>query len=139
MAGRDHASEAMAAVRAALIDDADLSALIGDRVVDESKPEIAFPYVRFGSVEVVRDDTDGALGVIVQMGLVIHSRPVAGRIEANSICAAVSNALHRAAASVSLLGIWDLEVQTWLVERASDGASYEGRMALELRLDDPAA
>lgn len=139
MAGRDHASEAMKAVRAALVDDAAVSALIAGRVVDEPKPETVFPYVRFGSVEIARDDTDGAEGVVVQMGLVIHSRPVAGRIEANKICAAISEALHRGAASVSLLGIWDLEVQTWLVERASDGASYEGRLALALRLDDPAA
>jgi hypothetical protein len=139
MADRDHGAEAMAAVRAALVADAGVAALVGGRVVDEPAETIAFPYIRFGRVEIARDDTDGATGVIVQMGLTVHSRPVAGRIEAGNICAKIATALHRGAASVSLLGLWDVEVQTWFVERASDGASYLGRLALQMRLDDPAA
>ena len=139
MADRDHGAEAMAAVRAALVADAGVSALVAGRVVDEPAETIEFPYIRFARVEVARDDTDGATGAIVQMGLEVHSRPVAGRIEASTICGKISPALHRGASEVSLLGLWDLEVQTWFVERASDGASYLGRLALQLRLDDPAA
>ncbi|WP_439137553.1 DUF3168 domain-containing protein [Roseicyclus sp.] len=127
----------MAAVRAALIADAGVAALIGNRVVDEPAEGIVFPYVRFGRIEVLPDDTDLTRSAIVQMGLDVHSRPIAGRIEAARICEAIETALHRATGSVSVAGfsLVEIEVQTWTVERQADGATYEGRLALEISLD----
>ena len=127
----------MAGLRAALIADATIGPMLPGGVVDEPQSDIAFPYVRFGNLEVVEDDTDGTLGAIVQVGLEVHSRPVAGRTEAAQICETLATALHRNAIAVWIVEylITDILVQTWTVDRAKDGASYEGRIALEVHLD----
>lgn len=127
----------MKALRAALIGDPDLTLEIGDRVVDEPREEIQFPYVRFGVVTPRSDDTDHHIGSIVQVGLVIHSRPNAGRIEAAMICGMIKARLHRRPdlLSYDAFTVCDMLVQTWAVDRGADGASYEGRVALEIHLD----
>ena len=133
----DYVSATMAGLRAALIADAGVAALVGDRGVDEPREGLAFPYVRFGLVEPTQDDTDGSTGALVQVGLEVHSRPVAGRVEAAQICGALKAALHRREDAVAVPGftLVEIEVQTWAIERASDGASYEGVLALQMRLD----
>lgn len=129
----------MAGLRAALVADAGVAAFVGGRVVDEPRPSIAFPYIRFGDLEPVGDDTDGTRGAIVQAGLEVHSRPDngTGRVEATRICEAVHAALHKRPAAVTAGGftVTEIEVQTWLVRREKDGATYEGRIALEVHLD----
>lgn len=126
----------MAGLRAALVADPGLADLVAGRVVDEPQPGIAFPYVRFGRLEPVADDTDHALGAIVQVGLEVHSRPAAGRVEAARICEAIQAALHRRPEDVTVAGfqVCEIEVQTWAVDRGKDGATYEGRVALEVHL-----
>ena len=133
----DYITATMAGLRAALLADAGLVALVGQRVVDEPATSIAFPYVRFGRIEPVQDDTDGTLGGIVQVGLEVHSRPEAGgRTEAARICGAIRAALHRQdTLTVPDFTLSEIEVQTWTVERLQDGASYEGRVALQVHLD----
>ena len=127
----------MAGLRAALLGDAGLAVLVGERVVDEPARDIAFPYIRFGDLTPANDDTDGTRGAIVQVGLVVHSRPDAGRLEAARICEAINAALHQAPEVVTVAGysVCDVLVQTWTVERQNDGATYEGRLALEVHLD----
>lgn len=127
----------MKGLRAALVADAALAALVGNRVVDEPRPGIAFPYVRFGRLEPVSDDTDGAQGEILQVGLEVHSRPNAGRVEAGRICEAIKAALHRQPSAVTVGGfqVHEINVQTWSVDRGKDGATYEGKVALEVHLD----
>lgn len=130
--------EAWAGVRAALLADAGVAALVGARVVDEPGPDIGLPYIRLRSVEPVPDDTDGAAGYVLTMGLEVHSRPdIRGKTEATRITGAIRNALHRRPDLVPVVGfgLWEIEFLTALVERARDGATYEGRVALELRLD----
>lgn len=128
---------AMAALRAVLTADADLAALVGDRIVDEPADGIALPYVRFGAIEPRADDTDGRLGAVVGVGLEIHSRPLAGRVEAARICGAIAAALHRQPEALTLEGLTcsEIEVLTWTVGRAGDGVTYLGRMALDVSID----
>jgi hypothetical protein len=125
---------AQAWTRAALIASADVAALIGDRVVDEPEADIAFPYVRIKSAEFSPDDTDKTRGAVVQVGLVVHSRPDAGgKTEAMRICWAIYEALHFEPEAATITGgPYEARVQTWIVERAKPGAGYEGRLALEL-------
>jgi uncharacterized protein DUF3168 len=127
----------MAGLRAALIADAGVAALVGDRVVDEPRADITLPYVRFGLITPVADDTDGTLGAAVTVGLEAHSRPTAGRVEAARICEAMQVALHRQIGAVSVAGytVVEIEVQTWSIARQPDGASYLGTLSLEMRLD----
>jgi uncharacterized protein DUF3168 len=126
-----------AALRTALVADAGMAALVADRIVDEPRENVIFPYIRFGGIAPVNDDTDGALGAIVTVGLETHSRPVAGKIEAARICEAINTALHRRPEVVTVAGytVVDVEVLTWTVTRASDGATYVGTLALEVHLD----
>lgn len=126
---------AMVGLRAALIAAPEIAALVADRVVDEPEQGIAFPYVRFGRTEEVTDDTDNTAGALVHVGFEIHSRPSAGRIEAARICKLIKKVLHRSElVSVPGYSVVDVEVQTWSVHRLGDGKTYEGRLALELRL-----
>lgn len=127
----------MAGLRAALLADAAVAALVGARVVDEPRPDIQLPYIRFGRLEPVADDTDLTRGAIVQVGLEVHSRPQAGRVEAARVCEAIQAALHRRPEALAVAGfqVCEVEVQTWAVDRGKDGATYEGRVALEVHLD----
>lgn len=133
----DEIGETMAGIRAALIADPDLAAVVGDRVLDDPRQDVAFPFVRFGNMETVSDDTDGTEGTQVQVGLEVHSRPEWGRVEATGICKMIQAVLHRHPEVVDVQGytVVDIEVQTWLVARQKDGATYEGKVALVVHLD----
>lgn len=128
---------AMAGLRAALVADAGVAALVAGRVVDEPRADITLPYVRFGRITPLADDTDGTTGAALTIGLVAHSRPVAGRIEAARICEAIQAALHRQPGAVTVAGfnVVEIEVQTWAIDPPRDGASYRGTVSLEMRLD----
>ena len=133
----DYVTEGWAGVRAALLSDAGVAALVADRVVDHADPDILLPYVQLGRVEPVRDDTDGTTGAQVTMGLICHSRPpYGGQTEANLICEAISDALHRQPEAVTVTGlvVMDVQVLTWAVTRRGDGVTYEARLALDLML-----
>ena len=127
----------MAALRAPLVADATVSALVGDRIVDDPPAGLDFPYVRFGRMRPVTDDTDGTTGSIVQVGLEVRSRPLAGRVEAARICEAIQIALHRAPDDVTVSGydLCEIEVQDWFIEPGPDPETHQGRMALEVHLD----
>lgn len=126
---------AMIGLRAALVADPGIASLVGDRVVDEPEQGIALPYIRFGRTEEVSDDTDNTAGALVHIGFEVHSRPNVGRGEAARICRLIKKVLHRSdLVAVPGFSLVDIEVQTWAVSRASDGKTYEGRLALEVRL-----
>lgn len=131
------ATACQAALRAALVADLDLAALVGARVLDEPPSNVVLPYVRFGQLTPAPDDTDGAAGWIVQVGLEAHSRPAAGRVEAARIMERIAAALHRRPQVLAVAGYTatECEVQTWTVTRAADGVSYVGTLALEIHLD----
>lgn len=136
--GDDFAIKSWAGVRAALLADAGVAALVGARVVDEPGAGIALPYIRLGRLEPVADDTDGTQGALVQMGLEAHSRPLSGgRIEALRICEAMRAALHRRPDLVTVTGanVCEVEVQTFTATRAADGSTYLGILALAITLD----
>lgn len=129
------------ALRLALRSDADLTALVGFRIVDEPHDKETLPLLRFGRITPVPDDTDGTAGWLVSVGLEAHSRPEAarpdaGRVEAGRICGAIHAALHRQPEALTVEGwsVIDIEVQSWLVDRQSDGAAYLGTLALEISL-----
>jgi hypothetical protein len=120
-----------------LIADASVAVLVGGRVVDHPRENIEFPYIRFGRIEWRGDDTDHTRGALIQVGLKIHSRPKAGKVEASHICEAIEKALHLKPEALTVEGfnVVEVEVQTWGVTRERDGASYEGHLALQVQLD----
>jgi len=132
----DYAGALQAALVAHLVADAPLAALIGGRVVDEPG-QVALPYLQIASLDVAADDTDLTTGATVQVGLVIRTRPAAGKTEAQAICGAAAKALHRRpeALNVAPFTISEIEVQTWMVQREGDGLAYTGRLAALAHMD----
>ncbi len=93
----DSSAALQVAIYARLTADAGVSALIGGRVFDLA-PQGAlpdFPYVSFGSVQVLDDGAACIDGAEVFVTLDAWSR-VRGTMEAKRICAAVARALHEA-------------------------------------------
>ena len=126
-----------AGLRAALIGDLGVTALVAGRIVDEPNPKIAFPFIRIGRMEKQGDDTDHTRGALVRVAVKIHSRPKSGKVEASRICEAIEAALHLKPEALTVAGfnVVEVEADTWFVKRANDGASYEGHMALQVQLD----
>lgn len=135
----DHyANAAQAGLRAALVADAGVSALVGARVVDDPAAGLALPYIRFGRITPRPDDTAATRGAFVLVGLEIHSRPASGRVEAQAIAGAIWAALHRRPEDITCapFGVVEVECLTTSVDRAGDGATYAGTLAVELRLEE---
>lgn len=126
-----------AGLRAVLIVDPGVVALVAERVVDEPRDNIEFPYIRIGRMERQADDTDHTRGAVVRVAVKIHSRPKSGKVEASRICEAIEAALHLKPEALTVAGfnVVEVEADTWFVKRASDGASYEGHMALQVQID----
>lgn len=131
-----YANATQAGLRAALVADPTLAGLVAGRVVDEPAPDILLPYVRFGVITPTPDDTDGAAGARVTVGLEVHSRPMVGRVEAQAICEAIWAALHQRPEVVTIAGysVTEIECQVFSVTRAADGATYAGTLSLAVDL-----
>ena len=127
------------ALQAALVTrlraNAGISALVGARVYDEPPQNVVFPYVRIGNVDLAplrlsgdcRDDD-------IRFSIEAHSRPVAGRVEATRIAAAVVAALDGAALTVAGHHLDWCQWVTQAATRAPDGRSYIATIAFEAAL-----
>ena len=80
-------------VRAVLLADTDLAALISTRLY-------VFPYARFGNITPDTDDTDGTQNAVVSFIIETYSRST-GRVQASQIAEAVRARLHRNEAPVT--------------------------------------
>ena len=124
-------------VRAALVADAGVSALVGAKIYDEPPSSAVLPYVRFGDISPSAADTDSTEGAEVQIGLIAHSRPVAGRVEAVQIVEAVKNALHRQETAVTVTGfnLVQLIFQTYAATRDPEGRGYTATISLRATVE----
>jgi len=124
-------------VRAALVADAGVSALIGTRLYDEPPQNVAFPYARFGGIEPLAFDTDTQEGALVSFTIEAYSRSASGRVEAAQIAEAVKAALHRQEASVTVAGhtLVELIFETFSVTRDGEGRGYTALVSLQAMLE----
>ena len=124
-------------VRAALVADAGVSALIGTRLYDEPPQNVTFPYARFGGIEPLAFDTDSMEGALVSFTIEAHSRSASGRVEAAQIAEAVKAALHRQEASVTVAGhtLVELIFETFSVTRDGEGRGYTAIVSLQAMLE----
>lgn len=84
------------AIREHLVNDLELSKLVGNRVYDEPPIDVIFPYVRFNTISPKTFDTDTREGAIVEVSLDVYSRQGMGaRTEATTIAEMIRSALHR--------------------------------------------
>ena len=98
------ALELQKGIRAALVADSGVTALVSTRIYDEPPQNVTYPFVRFGDIQPRSMDTDGSTGAEVTFNVEAYLQTT-GRVEATQIAEAVRNALHRSEASVTLSGI----------------------------------
>lgn len=124
-------------LRAALVANSGVTALVSTRVYDEPPQNVVFPYLRFGDITPNAFDTDTKVGASVDITLEASSRSASGRVEAVQIVEAVNAALHRQEASVTVTGFTLVELifQTHSVTREPDGRGYTAVIALRALLE----
>lgn len=124
-------------LRAALVANSGVTALVSTRVYDEPPQNVTFPYLRFGDINPTAFDTDTKVGATVAITLEANSRSASGRVEAVKIVEAVNAALHRQEASVTVTGFTLVELifETHNVTRDPDGRGYTAVIALRALLE----
>jgi len=124
-------------IRAALVADAGVTGLIGQRLYDEPPQNVTFPYARFGNIEPLAFDTDTTEGALVSFSIEANSRSASGRVEAAQIAEAIKAALHRQEASVTVAGhtLVELIFDTISVTRDNEGRGYTAIVSLQAMLE----
>jgi hypothetical protein len=127
-------------VRASLVADAGVAAIVGSRVYDEPPQDVVFPYIRFGGIEPAAFDTDTTEGAEVTISLEAHSRSASGRVEAVQMVEAIRAALHRQEESVSVSGhnLVEMIFQTFSATRDDEGRGYTAVIVLQATLEETA-
>ncbi len=119
------------AMHAALIADAPLGALVGARIYDRPPPDVAFPFVALGDMEVVAADTGAGIGADAgaahRLTLVVWSR-AGGRREAKEIMSAVYEVLHNAPLPVPGHTLVSLQFERGTLAHASDADALRGQL-----------
>lgn len=124
-------------LRAALVANAGVTALVSTRVYDEPPQNVTFPYIRFGDITPAAFDTDTALGSLVDISIEANSRSASGRVEAVKMVEAVKEALHRQETSVTVTGFTLVELifETYNATRDADGRGYTAVIVLRAMLE----
>jgi hypothetical protein len=124
-------------LRARLVSNAGVTAIVSTRVYDEPPQAVTFPYLRFDQITANAFDTDSTLGSVVDITIEANSRSASGRVEAVQIVEAVRAALHRQEANVTVTGFTLVELifQTYSVTRDTDGRGYTAVIALQALLE----
>lgn len=124
-------------LRAALVADAGLSAIVSARIYDEPPQNVTFPYVRFLAIEPQAFDTDTTEGALVTVSFECHSRSASGRVEAAQMAEAIQAALHRQEASVTVTGhtLVELIFENYAVQRDPEGRGYTAVVVLQAMLE----
>lgn len=127
-------------LRAALVANTGVAALVGARIYDEPPQNVTFPYIRFGDIEPGAFDTDTIQGSLTGVSIEAHSRSASGRVEAVRMVEAVRDALHRQEPSVTVAGhtLVELICQTYSVTRDNEGRGYTAVISLQAMLEKPA-
>ena len=120
------------AIVARLKSDADLSALVAQRVYDQPPQAVLLPYVRIGNLDVAADRIGCHVDDAIMFSIEVHSRPEkGGRIEALRIAAAVRSALDDAPLVLAGHSLDWLDFVTQTLTRAGDGKTYLAVLAFE--------
>ncbi|MBC7767540.1 MAG: DUF3168 domain-containing protein [Phycisphaerales bacterium] len=116
-------------MRAALLEDDAVAALLGARVYDDPPADVVFPYLTLGRLESRPAEASEADAVEHAVTLHVWSR-YGGRAEALDLVAAARAAVHNAALDVDGLRLVLLRVQFTDVFRSGDGRTTHGVLRL---------
>lgn len=124
-------------LRAALVADAGVAAIVAARVYDEPPQGVTYPYLRFGEIAASAFDTDSTAAAFVDVTIEAHSRSASGRVEAVQMVEAVRAALHRQEGAVTVTGfvLVELIFEAYSATRDAEGRGYTAVIALRAMLD----
>ena len=130
------ALELQKGLRAALVADSSLTALVAARVYDEPPQAPTYPFVRFGDIQPRSADTDGSTGAEVTFNVEGYSQTT-GRVVATQIAEALRNALHRSEGLITLSGInvIELRCETYVVDRDREGRGHNANVIFTAMLE----
>jgi len=130
------ALELQKGIRAALVANSGVTALVSTRVYDEPPQNVTYPFVRFGDIQPRSADTDGSTGAEVTFNVETYSQTT-GRVEATQIAEAIRTALHRSEGSVTLSGfnLIELRCETYVVDRDREGRGHNGNVIFSAILE----
>ena len=130
------ALEMQKGIRAALVSNSGVTALVSTRVYDEPPQNVTYPFVRFGDIQPRSADTDGSTGAEVTFNVETYSQTT-GRVEATQIAEAIRTALHRSEGSVTLAGfnLIELRCETYVVDRDREGRGHNGNVIFSAILE----
>lgn len=124
-------------LRAALVADAAVTAIVGTRIYDEPPQGVTYPYLRFGAIEAEALDTDSTAAATVFVTIEGHSRSASGRVEAVQMAEAVRSVLHRQESAVTTTGfvLVELIFEAYSATRDAEGRGYTSVISLRAMLD----
>lgn len=119
----------LSAIREALLENAGLQALVGDRIYDDPPADVVFPYVTLGRIE--SRPADVAARDAVEHVITLHAwSRYGGRAEALDLIAAMRAALHNAPLALEDHTLVLLLATFADVFRSGDGRTTHGVLRL---------
>jgi len=119
------------AMHAALIANAPLAAFVSDRIYDRPPPDVTFPFVTLGDMEVIAADTgEGGgtdAGAAHRLTLSVWSREN-GRREAKEIMSAIYEVLHNAALLLPGHTLVSLQFERGSIGFAGEAEAVRGQL-----------
>ena len=113
------------AIYTALVSDAGVGALVGDRIHDAPPRDATFPYLSFGTASLADWSTGSEDGAEHRFILNAWSRE-AGKSESYRLLEAAKTALHGAALALEGHSLINLRFETGAVARDPDGITWHG-------------
>ena len=115
--------------------DANLAPLIDGRVYDCVRSDSPFPYVSFGTHQVVEDDAECIVGGHHSFQLDVWSRQI-GFVECKRIGAALRKALHETDASIDENALVYIRIRSTTYMRDPDGLTSHGILDINARIEE---
>lgn len=122
------------AIVAALKGASPVTALVGQRIFDQVPPGTAFPYISYGSDDVLQDDVSCVTAYNASVQIDVWSR-ANGQPEMKRIAGAVRTALHDADLSLDNHGLVLIEHEQTRYLDDPDGLTHHGALTFKALLD----
>lgn len=119
-----------------LVADAEVGALVGDRIYDGRPDTATFPCVTFGPIDSIEDDKSCITGRVETVQLDVWSRDQGRMRPCKEICDAVKAALHRAELSMTVNALVRIEITGVRVFLDPDGITAHGVVTVETDIEE---
>lgn len=123
-------------IHEALVADAAVGDLIGDRIYDDVPEDRTFPYISFGPTDSRFEDLTCITARTETVQLDVWCRDNARLRPCKEVCDAVKNALHLADLSLTVNALVQVRVEGMRVFMDRDGLTAHGVITVEADLEE---